>query len=324
MKRLVLPILIVAAAATAFVYRDRWLPAPEGQSNFLGYVEGETILIGAPQAGRLVSVSAEKGQPVTAGEVLFALDPASAEAEVARAGAAVATARATHDNLLTGKRAEEIAVIRAQIAQAEASLELARKDMRRATTLASTGTAAQARLDEAAEKANLFEARLRELKASEEVASLPGRSAEIAAQASRITEAEAQLAAARDKLSDLSPRAPADARIEDVFFKAGEWVTAGQPVVSLLKPSDVTIRFFLPEAALARAVPGTAVRFQCDGCSGVKTATITHVAAEPEFTPPVIYSEGARAKLVFRVEAQPQAPDAELRPGLPISVEPLS
>ena len=182
---------------------------------------------------------------------------------------------------------------------------------------------APARLDEAAEKANLFEARLRELKASEEVATLPGRSAEIAAQASRITEAEAQLAAARDKLSDLSPEAPADARTEDVFFKAGEWVSAGQPVVSLLKPSDVTIRFFLPEAALARAAPGTTVRFQCDGCSGLKTATITHVATQPEFTPPVIYSEGARAKLVYLVEARPEAADPQLRPGLPVSVEPL-
>ena len=296
---------------------------PAGQANYLGYVEGETILVGAPQAGRLVSVAAEKGHPVRAGERLFALDPAAAEAEVARAAAAVETARAMQDNLLTGKREEEIAVIRAQVAQAEASLELARKEMSRAATLASTGTAAQSRLDEAAEKANLYEARLRELQASERVAELPGRSAEIAAQASRLKEAEAQLAVARDKLSDLSPKAPADAQVEDVFFKPGEWVAAGQPVVSLLKPSDLTIRFFLPEAAIAKAAPGTAISFHCDGCSGIKTATITHVASTPEFTPPVIYSEGARAKLVFLVEAKPAVADSELRPGLPVSVEPL-
>jgi HlyD family secretion protein len=128
---------------------------------------------------------------------------------------------------------------------------------------------------------------------------------------------------ARDRLSDLSPHSPADAVAEDVFFKPGEWVAAGQPVVSLLEPSGVTIRFFLPQAAIARAPPGTTIRFHCDGCSGVKTATISYVASEPEFTPPVIYSEGARAKLVYLVEAKPAAADGELRPGMPVSVEPL-
>lgn len=323
MRRLLIPLIIVALAAAAFFYREHWLPVPAGQADHLGYVEGETVLIGAPQAGRLASVTAQKGRPVKAGDILFALDSAVAEAEVARARAAVTTARAAHENLLTGKRAEEIAVIRAQIAQADASLELARKELQRAATLASTGTAARSRLDQAAEKTSLFEARLRELEAAELVAGLPGRAFEIEAQASRIAEAEAQLEMARDKLSDLSPRSPTDAEAEDVFFKPGEWVAAGQPVVSLLEPSAVTIRFFLPQAALAKAAPGTAIRFHCDGCSGVKTATITRVASQPEFTPPVIYSEGVRAKLVYLVEARPAAADRELRPGLPVSVEPL-
>lgn len=323
MKRLILPLLIVAVAVTAFLFRDRWLPQPPGQFNYLGYVEGETTLVGAPQAGRLVSVEAVKGQQVKEGAVLFSLDPAQAKAEVARAEAAVTTARATRDNLLTGKRPEELAMIRAQIAQAQASLGLAQKELTRASTLASSGTAAQSRLDQAQEQVNLYEQRLVELKASEQVASLPARSPEIDAATSRVSEAEAQLAQAKEKLSDLSPVAPADAQVEDVFFKTGEWVASGQAVVSLLKPSDVTLRFFVPETVLAKAQPGTPVRFRCDACAGVKTAVISHVASEPEYTPPVIYSETARAKLVYLVEAKPDATDVQLRPGLPIEVEPL-
>ena len=142
-RRLSFPLIIVALAVTAFVFRERWLPQPPGQFSYLGYVEGETTLVGAPQAGRLVSVAAVKGQAVKQGTVLFALDPAQATADVARAEAAVPRRRATRDNLLTGKRQEEIDVIRAQIAQAEASLGLAQKEMQRASTLASTGTAAQ-------------------------------------------------------------------------------------------------------------------------------------------------------------------------------------
>ena len=323
MKRLILPLVIVVLAITAFMFRERWLPQPPGQFNYLGYVEGETTLVGAPQAGRLVGVDVVKGQEVEQGAVLFALDPAQMTAEVARTEAAVRTATATRENLLTGKRRQEIDIIRAQVAQAEASLGLARKELARAATLASSGTAAQSRLDQAQEQVNLFEQRLIELKASEQVASLPARTPEIDAATARVSEAEAQLAQAKDKLSDLSPAAPADALVDDVFFKAGEWVAAGQPVVSLLRPADVTLRFFLPETVLAQAQPGRAIRFMCDGCDGVKSAVISHVASQPEYTPPVIYSESARAKLVYLVEARPDAADPQLRPGLPIEVEPL-
>lgn len=323
MKRLLIPLVIVALAATAFVFRDRFLPQPQGHLGYLGYVEGETALIAAPQAGRLVAVDAEKGADVKPGDRLFALDPAQAQAEVARAEAAVLTAKAVHDNLLTGKREEEIAVIRAQIGQAEAGLALAQKEMQRATMLASTGTAARARLDQAEEQQRNLEARIRELKASEKVASLPARGPEIDAASARIAEAQAQAQLARDRLGDLSPQAPFAAKVEDVFFKPGEWVAAGQPVVSLLAPDDVTLRFFLPQSALARAAPGTVIRFGCDGCGEGKTAVITRVASQPEYTPPVIYSEEARAKLVYLVEAKPGAADPQLHPGLPISVEPL-
>lgn len=323
MKRLILPLIIVALAVTAFLFRERWLPQPPGQFNYLGYVEGETTLVGAPQAGRLVAIDVVKGQEVKQGAVLFALDPAQLAAEVARAEAAVTTAKAARDNLLTGKRPQEIEIIRAQIAQADASLALARKELVRASTLASSGTAAQSRLDQAQEQVKLYEQRLIELKASEQVASLPARTPEIDAAASRVSEAEAQLAQAREKLADLAPAAPADAKVDDVFFRAGEWVAAGQPVVSLLKPADVTLRFFVPETVLAQAQPGRSIQFRCDGCDAVKTAVISHVASQPEYTPPVIYSETARAKLVYLVEAVPDAADPQLRPGLPIEVEPL-
>lgn len=323
MKRLILPLIILAVAVTAFMFRERWLPQPPGQFNYLGYVEGETTLVGAPQAGRLVSVDAVKGQDVKQGSVLFSLDPAQFKAEVARAQAAVTTAKAARDNLLTGKRQQEVDVIHAQIRQAEASLGLAQKELQRSSTLTSSGTAAQSRLDQAQEQVTLLEQRIIELKASEQVAILPARGPEIDAATSRVGEAEAQLEQAKEKLSDLSPEAPAGAKVEDVFFKVGEWVAAGQPVVSLLKPADVTLRFFVPETVLAKAVPGSAIRFRCDGCDGFKTATISHVASQPEYTPPVIYSETARAKLVYLVEARPDAADPQLRPGLPIEVEPL-
>lgn len=323
MKRLAFPVLMASLAVLAFALRSHWLPQPPGQFNYLGYVEGETVLVGAPEDARIVSVLVTKGQPVKSGSPLFELDAKQARSDAARAEAAVKTARALYDNLLIGGRPEEIAVIQAQIAQTVANLEFARKQLRRASTLATSGTAAQARLDEATQQVMLNESRLLELRASEQVAGLAARPNETAAAASRIVEAEAQLKKARDWLSDLSPSAPVESVVEDVFFKAGEWVAAGQPVVSLLTPSDIMLRFFLPQHMLTKAAPGTKISFRCDGCDGYKAAVISHVTSQPEYSPPVIYSETARAKLVYLVEAKPIAPDPKLRPGLPIEVEPL-
>jgi HlyD family secretion protein len=99
-------------------------------------------------------------------------------------------------------------------------------------------------------------------------------------------------------------------------------VSANQPVVSLLPDNKIKVRFYVPEAEVARYRPGTDVRFSCDACVSGLTATIRYVSPRPEFTPPVIFSRDSRDRLVFMVEAYPKRP-AGLQPGLPVDVEPL-
>lgn len=321
MKRIV-PLVLIVLAATAFWFRDRWLPQPPGTDSYLGYVETQSVLIGAPQAGRIVARAAEKGGQVKKGDVVFSLDPAVPLAALDQANAQATAAQDQLDDLLSGKRPPEIDVIRAQKAQAEAALALAQKDLARAASLAATGTAAQQKVDQAQSQVAQYQAQVAQFTASEQVALLPGRDAQIAAARANVSAMQAAVAQAKQKLADLSPLAPADAAVDDTYFDPGEWVSAGQPVVSLLVSGSTTIRFFVPEAALAKAQPGTVVTFSCDGCTAGLTATITRTEATPEYTPPVIYSQGARAKLVYMVEAKPVAAP-ELRPGLPVEVEPL-
>jgi HlyD family secretion protein len=322
MKKLI-PVLIIALAVVAFFFRDLWLPQPPGQTNYLGYVEGETVMIAAPQAGRITARPAMKGAAVKKGEIIFSLDASVATAERAGAEAAVFTAQAQLDNLLTGKRDAELDQIRAQRREAEASLALAKADLLRTLSLTTTGTNSRVSLDQAQAAVSQYEARIAQFEAAERAGKLAGRGAEIEAARSQVKEAEASAEQARARLAELSPVSPVDAIVENTFFDVGEWVGAGQPVVSLLPPNAVTLRYFVPEAALAKAQPGASIHFTCDGCGPEKTATITRVEATPEFTPPVIYSQEARAKLVFLVEARPDAVDPQLRPGLPIEVEPM-
>jgi HlyD family secretion protein len=320
-KKLI-PFVILFIAAAAFYFKDLWLPAPAGQANYLGYVEGETVMIAAPQAGRISTRAATKGAAIKQGEIVFSLAPDVAAAERARAEAAVQTAQAQLDNLLTGKRDPELDQIRAQRREAEANLALAKADLLRTLSLTTTGTSSRMSLDQAQAAVSQYEARIAQFQAAEAAAKLAARGPEIEAGRWKVKEAEASAEQAQARLAELSPAAPVDAVVENTFFEVGEWVGAGQPVVSLLPPNAVTLRYFVPEAALATAQPGRSIHFTCDGCGPEKTATITHVETSPEFTPPVIYSQGARAKLVFLVEARPDAIDPLLRPGLPIEVEP--
>ena len=79
----------------------------------------------------------------------------------------------------------------------------------------------------------------------------------------------------------------------------GEWVAAGNPVVELLPPANLKVRFFVPQAALPKIKPGETVSVTFDGGAHAYSATVNYISTQAEFTPPVIYSRENRAKLVY-------------------------
>ena len=289
--------------------------------HYLGYVEGESTLVAPPIAGRLVARPIERGGRVKRGDRLYVIDTTQAEAEVARATATLTEFQARHDNLLTGKRSEEQDVVRAQRRQLEAGLTLAEQELKRQTDLTAKNYSSRQSYDQAVEKVAELRARAAALAARERVGDLAARDSEIAAAAALIEQNQAMLARARNRLADLMPDAPEDAMVENTFFNVGEWVPVGSPVVSLLPDFRVKLRFFLPELDVAKAHAGGQVRFTCDGCPTDLVATISYVSPRAEYTPPVIYSQSARAKLVFMIEARPDPTRLPLQPGLPIAVE---
>ena len=123
------------------------------------------------------------------------------------------------------------------------------------------------------------------------------------------------------KLSQRAVAAPVAAKVSDTYYVIGDWVPAGGVVVNLLPPSNVKLRFFVPEPQIGSVKTGQTVRYACDGCGELKPATISFIADRAEFTPPFIYSKENRAKFVFLVEASPDPSDAvRLNPGQPVDV----
>jgi HlyD family secretion protein len=110
--------------------------------------------------------------------------------------------------------------------------------------------------------------------------------------------------------------------VQDTLYRAGEWVATGNPVVELLPPANIKVRFFVPQAALPRIKPGQTVSVTFDGGPHAYSATVNFISTQAEFTPPVIYSRENRSKLVFMIEAKFSPADAaDLRPGQPVDVE---
>jgi HlyD family secretion protein len=326
--RFLAPVVVLALLLTGgLIWRDELMSAlgfDDESGRYLGYVEGETSLIAPPVAGRLVERPVERGGRVRKGDRLFVIDPTVAKAEVARAEAAVAEAQARYENLLTGKRQEEQDVIRAQRRETEHSLALAEVELKRQAELLARGFTTRQSFDRAESQVNQLRSRAASLEAQERAGDLAARPDEIQAAKALVEQSKSNLDQAIKRLDDQMPVAPEDALVENTFFNVGEWVPAGTPVVSLLPPGRVKLRFFVPEEDVVKARPGDRVSFTCDGCPSDLEATIIYVSPRAEFTPPVIYSQSARSKLVFLIEARPAPTQVSLSPGLPVTVAPFS
>jgi HlyD family secretion protein len=136
---------------------------------------------------------------------------------------------------------------------------------------------------------------------------------------SALREAEARVNTSQTRLARRSIASPVSGTVQQVYFRPGEMVTASKPIVALLPPGNIKVRFFVSETVLPRISYGQTVTVRCDGCTGDLTAKVSFMSKTAEFTPPVIYSQEERAKLVFLIEAIPVDP-ANLRVGQPVDV----
>lgn len=287
---------------------------------YQGYVEGEFLLVGAKVTGQLATLDVAAGDAVEAGDRLFGLDPKQAEARRTEAAARLEQAEAELQNLLKGKRPLEIAVIEAQVDEARARLALADAQYKRIDRLTGERVASQSQLDDARMSRDVAKAELERLKRELETARLPAREDEIEASRRNVNAARATLDAVATELDDLTQSAPRAGRVQEIFYREGEIVPAGRPVVSLLPPDNRKIRFFVPEAELSAVSLGEEVTVSCDGCPQTLRARISFVSDEAEYTPPVIFSVESRNKLVYKVEAVPSGPASALKPGQPVDV----
>ena len=308
---------LVAAGAVAIPLR-RDGDAPR---RYQGYMEGNLVFMAPEEGGRIERLEVEAGDDVAAGRLLFVMDASLQEEQRAEAEARLRQAEAQLANLRDAlQRPEQIAVLRAAEARARAALDLSRNELQRQRLLFQKGYASKAQLDAAQMAFARDEATLAEAQRQIQAALIPSRTGEIEAGEASVRANRAALRQAETRLAKRRVTAPAAARVQDVYYRAGEVVNAGQPVLALLPPANLKVRFYVPEPELSGVSLGQGIAIRCDRCGPDLRGRVSFISQEAEYTPPVIFSESERAKLVFRVEARPDGA-SKLAPGLPVSVQ---
>jgi HlyD family secretion protein len=185
-------------------------------------------------------------------------------------------------------------------------------------------------LDRTVEKAALDSAKAsltfseKDFKRQEQLALTPGSASVRDLQLAREARDEdsQRLAQAEWNFTQKAQAAPQAGLVFDTLYREGEWVDAGHPVVVLLPPSDIEVRAFVPETQIGIVHPGDQVQVFVDGVRVPFKGTMRYIFPEAEYTPPVIYSEESRSKLVFMVEVDFDLETAaQLHPGQPVDVE---
>lgn len=293
----------------------------ERNASWQGYAEGEFVYLASSESGTLAQLDVRRGQGLAAGTAVFSLESAYETAALELALHQLSAARAQLADLSSGRRPPEVNVTKAQLAQAVANARKAAQQSARDEAQYRAGGIPRAQLDDSRALADASAAQVRELTNQVTVAELPGRAQQIAAQKAQVDAAQAAVGEAQWKLDQKRVVAPRDGVVYDTLYRVGEWVQAGNPVVQMLPPQNIKIRFFVPEFVVGGLAAGRKVVVHCDGCAADVPATITYVSHEAEYTPPVIYSNETRAKLVFMIEAHPAVADAaKLHPGQPVEV----
>lgn len=294
----------------------------QGPRAYQGYAEGEYVRVAAPYAGMLQLLAVRRGAQVRTGDALFALEQENETAARREAQERLKNAEAQLANLTKGRRQPELDTIAAQLAQTEAALKFSSAQLQRREELVARNFVSRETLDEARSNHDRDRQRVEELKAQLATAKLAARPDEIRAAEYSVEAARAALAQAEWKLAQRSVVSPVSGLVQDTFFVTGEWVNANQPVVSLLPPQNIKVRFFVQESLLGGIRIGRKVSVTCDGCPAPVAAQVSFISSQAEYTPPVIYSRQERAKLLYLVEARPSPEDAvRLHPGQPVDVK---
>jgi len=288
-------------------------------NSYSGYVEFDTVVVAAPQAGWITGVFVDRGAAITPNQPLFTLDPTTAQNSLQGAQSRMEAATATATDLTKGAREADIAPYLAQRQKAVSDLELARANQARYEALEPKGFVSATRMDQLRAATKSAEAALSQIDKTIADLKQAARDDQLKAATATASAAQADVANAAYALTERTVVARTIGQVEERLREPGEYVAAGSPIITLYAKDRQFVRFYVPQSKLSAIKVGQEVSIGCDGCATGLKAKVRYISPTAEFTPPVIYSVRERQKMLFLIEAVPERAGA-LPAGLPVDV----
>lgn len=282
-----------------------------------GHIEATEVRLGAKVGGRLVEAPFEEGRTVAAGEIVAQLETIDAEHRLAQARATAQGADAQLRLLLAGSRAEDLRRAEDQLAQAQAELDAATRDLDRLSGLAERGTATEKSRDDAATRQEVAERAVAAARAQLDKLVAGPRRQEIEAARAQRAATEASVAAIVQQIADATVVAPSDGVITARVAEPGEVLPAGATIAVLTDIARPWLTVWIDEPNLSRVKLNDTATVRVDGSDRAFEGTVSFVSPVAEFTPKNVQTPDERAKLVFRVKIRLDNEHGIFKPGMP-------
>jgi HlyD family secretion protein len=286
-----------------------------------GYIEGEFVYISAPLPGKLTTLYVRRGAQVKAGDPLFELENVPERTSRDETRLRLAQIRAQVADAKKGKRPTEIEATTSQLKLARVALQYSEKELARQEKLLAARVVPVQEVDRLRAQRDQDRQRVAQLEAELGTAKLGSRSDQIAATEASMRALEAALARSEWDLAQTRQTAPTSGMVFDTLYRSGEWIAAGRPAIVLLPPQNIKARTFVAQSQIATIHQGDRAKVTVDGVPAPFAGTVSFVSPQAEYTPPVIYSQESRQKLVYMVELSFEPATAvQLHPGQPVTV----
>lgn len=326
----ILIVVVVLAGAGFFIWKQFFATSkvPDSVVLLSGRIEGDDSAVAPKTSGRILEIRVREGDSVQAGDIIAVLDDEQVRARENQASAALlqaeARAKAAHDQVAVLE--EQFEQGQAEVAQQEASYQLALFDRDAYTRLAKSGAVSERQGKQAQSAADQQAAAV--AAAKRRVAAvrmqLAQQKAEIASANASTQQARAQLTEAQANERDLKVNAPFSGTIATRTAEPGEVVTPGTAIVTLLDLSRVYLRGFVPEGEIGKIKVGQPAHVYLD--SNPKQpidAYVSRIDPQATFTPENTYFRDDRVKQVVGVKLQLKSATGYAKPGMPADGEVL-
>ena len=315
MKRIALTLALMSTTAVFVTGCSKSLDDSTIRAS--GHIEATEVRLAAKVGGRLLEAPLEEGEAITAGVLVAQFETVDAEHRLAQARANAEAADAQLRLLLAGSRAEDLRRAEDQMAQAQAELDAARRDLDRLSGLADRGSATEKSRDDAATRKEIAERAVAAARAQLDKLVAGPRRQEIEAARAQRASAEAMVAAVEQQISDATVLTPTGGVVTTRIAEPGEVLPPGATIAVLTDLARPWLTVWIDEPSLSRVTLGQSVTVRVDGSDRDFEGTVSFISPVAEFTPKNVQTPDERAKLVFRVKVRLDNTDGIFKPGMP-------